>query len=96
VPDTDAIDTGEVTYVVAATAVSRQRTVMAAVHTDGYVVSVRLLDDSARGWDVATLDERIRAVAAVAHDRYLASQGATDGRYTTLDEVAAAELELDF
>jgi hypothetical protein len=86
----------EVTYVVAATAVSRNRTVMAAVHTDGYVVGVRLLDDAARGWDVATLDERIRKVAAVAHDRYLASQGNTEGLYPTLDQVAAAELELDF
>ena len=95
-PDTDAIDTGEVTYVVAATAVSRQRSVMAAVNIDGYVASVRLLDDSPRGWDAATLDKRIKAVAAVAHDRYLASRGATDGRYPTLDDVAAAELELDF
>lgn len=95
-PDTDAIDTGEVTYVVAATAVSRRRSVMAAVNTNGYVVSVRLLDDSPRGWDAATLDQRIRAVAAVAHDRYLAGQGATDGRNPKLDDVTAAELELDF
>ena len=95
-PDTDAVDTGEVTYVVAATAVSRRRSVMAAVNTSGYVVSVRLLDDSPRGWDAATLDMRVKAVAAVAHDRYLASQHATDGRNPTLDDVAAAELRLDF
>ena len=95
-PTDDAHDTGEVAYVVAATAVSCKRTVLAAVNTDGYVVSVRLLDDSARGWDAVTLEQRVKAVAAVAHDRYLASLGATDGRYPTLDAVAAAELGLDF
>ena len=81
---------------VAATAVSRQRTVMVEVGPDGYVIGVRLLSDAARCWDSETLEERVKSVASVAHDRYLAGLGATDGRYPTIESVAAAELELDF
>lgn len=81
---------------VAATAVSRQRTVMAEVSTDGYVIGVRLLSEQARQWDSQTLEDRVKSVASVAHDRYLAGLGATDGSYPTTESVAAAELELDF
>jgi hypothetical protein len=80
---------------VAATAVSSKRTVIAAVNTDGYVVSVRL-DDEVRKWDAATIQRRVTAVAAVAHDRYLAGLGAADGRYPTMEAVADAESKLDF
>jgi hypothetical protein len=90
----DDASTAEV--VVVATAVSSKRTLLAEVSADGYVVGVRLLDDAVRGWDVATLEDRVKAVASVAHDRYLAGLGATDGRYPTLEAVADAELDLDF
>jgi hypothetical protein len=81
---------------IASSAVSRQRTVMVEVSTDGYVVGVRLLDEAVRHWDSQTLEERVKSVASVAHDRYLAGLGATDGSYPTAQSVAAAELELDF
>lgn len=81
---------------VAATAVSRKRTVLVEVNSEGYVVGLRLLDDVTRQWDSATLEKRVTAVASVAHDRYLAGQGILDGQYPSLEAVAAAELELDF
>ncbi|OMC13509.1 hypothetical protein [Mycobacterium sp. SP-6446] len=87
----------DITHIaVAATAVSRQRTVMVEVSTDGYVVGVRLLSEAVRQWDSQTLEDRVKSVAAVAHDRYLTSLDAHDGRYPTTESVAAAELELDF
>lgn len=79
-----------------ATAVSRRQTVMAAVNTRGYVVGVRLLTDAVRTWDAHTLEGRVIAVSDVAHDRFTAGLGAVDGRYPTLEAVAAAESELDF
>jgi hypothetical protein len=81
---------------VAATAVSRQRTVLVEVSSDGYVVGVRLLSEQVRQWDSQTLEDRVKSVASVAHDRYLAGLGVTDGSYPTTESVAAAELELDF
>jgi hypothetical protein len=81
---------------VAATAVSRQRTVLVEVNLDGYVIGVRLLSDAVRQWDSQTLEDRVKSVASVAHDRYLAGLGANDGSYPTTESVAAAELELDF
>ena len=81
---------------VAATAVSRRRTVMVEVSTDGYVVGVRFLTDEVRQWDSQMLEERVKLVAAVAHDRYLAGLDAAEGGYPTGESVAAAELELDF
>jgi hypothetical protein len=81
---------------VAATAVSRQRTVMVEVSSDGYVIGVRLLSEAVRQWDSQTLEDRVKSVATVAHDRYLAGLGATDGSYPTTESVATAELELDF
>ena len=91
---TDDMDTAET--VVVARAVSRKRTVMAEVNGEGYVVGLRLLDDAVRDWDVATLEDRVKAVASVAHDRYLAALDATDGTYPTMEAVADAEMELDF
>ena len=96
VPVAGADEADSAEAVVAATAVSRKRTVMAAVNDQGYVVSVQLLDDVVRDWDTVTLEKRVKAVASVAHDRYLAGLGATDGRYPTMQAVADAELELDF
>jgi hypothetical protein len=81
---------------VAATAVSRRRTVMVEVSTDGYVVGVRFLRDEVRGWDSQTLEERVKLVAAVAHDRYLVGLEAPEGGYPTVESVAVAERELDF
>jgi hypothetical protein len=81
---------------VGATAVSRRRTVMVEVSSDGYVVGVRLLSEAVRRWDSQTLEDRVKLVASVAHDRYLAGLGAADGSYPTTESVAAAELELDF
>jgi hypothetical protein len=81
---------------VAATAVSRQRSVLVEVSTDGYVIGVRLLNAAVRQWDSQKLEDRAKSVAAVAHDRYLAGLDATDGSYPTAESVAAAELELDF
>jgi hypothetical protein len=82
--------------VIAATAVSRKQTVLAEVNRDGYVCGVRLLAASTRTWDADTLETRIKAVAAVAHDRYLAGLPATHAVYPTLDDVADAESGLDF
>jgi hypothetical protein len=81
---------------IVATAVSRQRTVMAEVSSDGYVIGVRLLSEAVRQWDSQTLEDRVKSVASVAHDRYLSGLGASDGSYPTAESVAAAELELDF
>jgi hypothetical protein len=81
---------------VAATAVSRQRTVMVEVSSDGYVIGVRLLSEEVRQWDSQTFEDRVKSVAGVAHDRYLSGLGTTDGSYPTAESVAAAELGLDF
>ena len=96
VPVAGAGDTDTAETAIVASAVSRKRTVMAEVNAEGYVVGVRLLDDVVREWDVATLEDRVKAVASVAHDRYLAGLGATDGSYPTMEAVADAEMELDF
>jgi hypothetical protein len=88
------VDTSEIAVV--ATAVSRWRTVLVEVSSDGYVVGVRLLSEAVRRWDSQMLEDRVKLVAAVAHDRYLAGLSATDGSYPTVESVAAAELELDF
>jgi hypothetical protein len=81
---------------ISATAVSRQRSVMVQVSTDGYVIGVRLLSEAVRQWDSQTLEDRVKSVASVAHDRYLAGLDETGGSYPTTESVAAAELELDF
>jgi hypothetical protein len=89
VADADAIT-------VAASAMSRRRTVMVEVSSGGYVIGVRLLSEAVRHWDSQTLEERVKSVASVAHDRYLAGLGASDGSYPTPESVTAAEFELDF
>jgi hypothetical protein len=42
------------------------------------------------------MEERLKRVAAVARDRYLAGLEAGDGSYPTAESVAAAERGLDF
>lgn len=91
-----AYGVGMTELAVAATAVSRRRTVMVEVSSDGYVIGVRLLSEAVRRWDSQTLEDRIKSVASVAHDRYLAGLDASAGGYPTPESVAAAELELDF
>jgi hypothetical protein len=81
---------------VAATAVSRQRSVLVEVSADGYVIGVRLLSEAPRQWDSQTLEDRVKSVASVAHDRYLSGLSTNDGSYPTTESVAAAELKLDF
>jgi hypothetical protein len=88
------MDTTEIAVI--ATAVSRQRTVMVEVSSSGYVTGVRLLSAEVRQWDSQMIEDRVKAVASVAHDRYLSGLGATDGRYPSPESVAAAELELYF
>lgn len=88
-----AYGVGMTELAVAATAVSRRRTVMVEVSSDGYVIGVRLLSEAVRQWDSQTLEDRIKSVASVAHDRYLAG---LDASYPTPESVAAAEFELDF
>lgn len=80
---------------VAATAMSVRRTVTVQVNGMGFVHRVRLSAE-ARNWDAVTLNNRCRAVAAVAHDRYLANLPYSDGSYPTLEAVAADERALNF
>ena len=79
---------------VVATAISAKRTVFVQVNGLGFVCGVVLKPD-ARNWDSVTLNNRVRKVAAVAHDRYLANLG-IDGTCPTLDAVAADERALNF
>jgi hypothetical protein len=81
---------------VAATAISRQRSVLVETSTEGYVIGVRLLSEAVRQWDSQTIEDRVKLVAAVSHDRYLAGLGTADGSYPTAESVATAELELEF
>lgn len=81
---------------IAATAVSQQRSLLVQVSADGYVVGVRLLSEAPRQWDSQTLNKRAVAVAAVAHDRYLANRPSVEGRYPSPDAVAADERRLQF
>ena len=79
---------------VTATAISAKRTVFVQVNALGFVCGV-VLKPEARNWDAVTLNNRVRKVAAVAHDRYLANLG-IEGTYPTLDAVAADERALAF
>ena len=81
---------------VVASAVSSKRSVMAEVSADGFVCAVRLLTDAAKRWDSWDLGDRLVAVAAVAHDRYLSKLPNRDGRFPTAAEVADAERKLNF
>lgn len=81
---------------VEATAVSGKRSVLVEVNALGFVCGVRLLSPVVRDWDVDTLGDRVRAVASVAHDRFLANRPSRDSRRRPLDEVAAAERRLNF
>ena len=58
---------------VVASAVSARRTLMVQVNGFGFVCGLRLLSPVVRTWDSATLNDRVKAVAAVAHDRYYAN-----------------------
>jgi hypothetical protein len=81
---------------IAARAVSRNRTLSAAVDDAGFVVGVQLLKDVVRRWPAATLGDRVVAVAAVAHDRYLANNPDPDLPRPSAFAVAEAEQRLDF
>lgn len=81
---------------IAARAVSRNRTLSAAVDTEGFVVGVQFLKDAVRRWPSATLGDRVVAVAAVAHDRYLANNPDPDLARPSAFDVAEAEQRLDF
>lgn len=81
---------------IVATAVSAKRAVAVEVSGDGFVCGVRLLAETVRRWDTRDFEDRLVAVAGVAHDRYLAGLPNRDGRFPTLDEVASAERKLQF
>ena len=83
-------------HYVVASAVSAKRTVLVEVGPDGYVSGVRLLSDCVRRWDTYEFGERVVAVSAVAHDRYLAGLPHADGRFASLSDVDAAERKLVF
>ena len=68
--------------------------VVVEVSGDGYVIGVRLLSEAVRQWDSQTLEDRVKSVASVAHDRYLAGLGASDGGCPMAESVAA-ELGID-
>ena len=88
-------DTGPSLLAVVATAVSARRTVMVEVNRTGFVCGVRLLSPIVRTWDSATLNDRMKAVAAVAHDRYHAN-ARTDPDADELLAIAARERTLNF
>ncbi|MBU8841256.1 hypothetical protein [Mycolicibacterium sp.] len=79
---------------IAATAISVRRTAFVQVNALGWVCGVQL-GAEVRNWDAVTINNRVRRVAAVAHDRYLANLG-IGGMYPTLDAVAADERALTF
>lgn len=86
----------ELADTVSATAISVRRTVVAEVNGLGYVSEVRFGPD-VRNWDAVTLNNRARAVAAVAHDRHLANRGFLgDGTDPALEVIAADERALNF
>ena len=80
---------------VVATAVSARRTVLVEVNGLGFVSAVRLLSPVVRTWDSTTIDERVRAVAGVAHDRYRANLNRNAGDDELL-AIAARERQLNF
>jgi hypothetical protein len=92
----DAEGSGAVEAPVVATAVSARRTVMVEVDASGFVSGVKLLSDDVRHWDSRTIDQRTTAVAAVAHNRYLANLQSSEASYPSLDEVADDERKLAF
>jgi hypothetical protein len=49
---------------VAATAVSRQHTVM----VDGWVIGAQLLSETARQWGSQTAEDRVKSIAAAARE----------------------------
>lgn len=80
---------------VVASAVSARRTLMVQVNGFGFVCGLRLLSPVVRTWDSAMLNDRVKAVAAVAHDRYYANTrpDPDDGE---LVAIAARERALNF
>ncbi len=88
-------DTGSTLTAVVATAVSARRTLLVEVDGGGFVCGVRLLSPVVRTWDSATLNDRVKAVAAVAHDRYHAN-ARTDPDADELLTIAARERALNF
>lgn len=95
VTEQGAVETAEdLADKIVAAAISVKRTAFVQVNALGWVCGVQLRPE-ARNWDAVTINNRVRKVAAVAHDRYLANLG-IDGMYPTLDAVAADERALDF
>ncbi len=80
---------------VVASAVSARRTLMVHVNGFGFVCGLRLLSPAVRTWDSATLNDRVKAVAAVAHDRFYANTR-TDPDDGELVAIAARERALNF
>ena len=81
---------------VVASAISVKKTVAVEVSSAGFVSGVRLLSDVVRKWDTWDFSERVVAVAAVAHDRFVANLPNREGREPTLETVAADERRLKF
>ncbi len=80
---------------VVASAVSARRTLMVQVNGFGFVCGLRLLSPVVRTWDSVTLNDRVKAVAAVAHDRFTANTR-TDPDDGELVAIAARERALNF
>ena len=81
---------------VVAAAMSAKRSVAVEVSDGGFVCGVRFPSPAVRRWDGWDFSERVVAVAAVAHDRYLANLPDREGIYPALRDVAAAERKLNF
>lgn len=96
--ESEQMSIAELADTVAATAISGKRTVVAEVNGLGVVSEVRF-GPEVRNWDAVTLNNRARAVAAVAHDRWRANAGfLNDGidPAPPLEAIAADERALNF
>ncbi|SKO14914.1 hypothetical protein [Mycobacteroides abscessus] len=80
---------------IVAEAISRRRTVQVGVNADGYVAYVQFGRD-VKDWGARRIGEAIVKVAAVAHDRYVVFTDESGTSALTADQVAEAELQLDF
>ena len=74
---------------------SSRRSVVVRVNAMGFVRYVTLSNE-ARQWDSGHAEQAVPGGSAVAHDRWLANHGVSDGTLPTLEAVAAAERALNF